>query len=53
MAFCRKCFENIVQYKMCILAGIGSAQQGIHSIFESRSGECILVQQRSRRAKVA
>lgn len=52
MLWCR-CFENIVQQRMCILAAIGSAQQGIPNIFESRSGECVLVQQRDRRDKVA
>ncbi|XP_026704572.1 AMME syndrome candidate gene 1 protein [Athene cunicularia] len=38
---------------MCILAGVGSAQQGIPSIFESGTGECILVQQRRKRDEAA
>lgn len=36
---------------MCVLAGFGSVQQGIPSIFEGRTGEGILIQQRRKRGK--
>lgn len=36
---------------MCVLAGFGSVQQGIPGVFESRTGEGILVQQRRKRRK--